>query len=432
MAGSELKRDIRLSGASLLVVNGLIGAGIFALPGPVAQSAGVLSPWLFLIVGFLFLSVVLTFAELASYYNQTGGPVLYATDAFGPFVGFSTGWTIYLSRVAAFAANANVLGSYVAGFIGGAWAGEIQVAVTAGVTIGLTAANYAGVKDGIRTMAVFTVLKLVPLLFLVILGLGEVTGTQLLPGPTFAISDLGTTTLALIYAYVGFETLAVTAGETKNPRHTLPRALVGTVVITGLLYFFIVLVYIAVIPEADYATANLTDVGRALAGPIGATVITLAAMFSIVGNLSASMISAPRIVFALAEKGSLPSIFATVHPKFATPFVCVLLHGALALVLALTGSFVKLAVASSVARLLGYVVCIAALPTVRRNASPEIQKEAYRLPAGMLIPAVGGAICIWLMAQSKPESWQVVGGLLAAGGVLYVFEKTMASRKAQV
>ena len=253
--------------------------------------------------------------------------------------------------------------------------------------------------------------------------------SQLLPGPPFMISDLGTTTLALIYAYVGFETLAVTAGETNNPRQTLPRALVGTVVMTGVLYFFIVLVYIAVIPASDYASANLTDVGGALAGPVGATVITLAAIFSIVGNLSGSMISAPRLVFAMAEHGSLPKVFARVHPKFATPYVCVLLNGGLALVLALTGSFVQLAVASSVARLLGYVVCIAALPAVRRKASADGIQDAYRLPGGMLIPIVGAAICIWLMAQSKLESWRVMGILLAAGGVLYVIERAIQARK---
>ncbi len=423
---ANLKRDIRFGGASLLVVNGLIGAGIFALPGPVAQSAGLLSPWLFLIVGLLFLTVVLTFAELASYYDKTGGPVIYATEAFGPFVGFSTGWAIYLSRVTAFAANSVVLGEYVAGFIGGPNADMIQIGVTALVTIGLTWANVVGVKDGVRTMGVFTVLKLLPLVFLILLGLGEVTGEQLLPGPPFAISDLGTTTLALIYAYVGFETLAVTAGETSNPRKTLPKALVGTVMITGLLYFFIVLVYIAVIPESEYATANLTDVGRSLAGPVGATIITLAAIFSIGGNLSGSIISGPRLVFAMAENGSLPAVFGRVHPRFATPHVSVLLYGGIALLLGLTGSFVILAVASSVVRLLGYVVCIAALPTIRRNASDAVRAEAFRLPLGMLIPIAGLLICVWLMAQSKMQSWVVVGGLLAVGGILYAIESLRA------
>ena len=111
---AHLKRDIGFFGAAFLVLNAVIGAGIFALPGKVAVSAGLFSPWLFLIVGVLFLSVVLTFAELSSYYERTGGPVLYATDAFGPLAGFSTGWLIYLARMTAFAANANVMAAYLA------------------------------------------------------------------------------------------------------------------------------------------------------------------------------------------------------------------------------------------------------------------------------------------------------------------------------
>ena len=106
---AKLKRDIGLFGATFLALNSMIGAGIFALPGKIAINAGMLSPWLFLVVGALFISVVLTFAELSSYYDETGGPVLYATTAFGPFAGFSTGWAIFLSRTTAFAAMASCL-----------------------------------------------------------------------------------------------------------------------------------------------------------------------------------------------------------------------------------------------------------------------------------------------------------------------------------
>src|SRR5210317_108565 len=127
----------------------MIGAGIFALPGKIAINAGLLSPWLFLIVGALFISVVLTFAELSSYYDNTGGPVIYATTAFGPLTGFSTGWAIYLSRATAFAANANVMAIYLASlheFFAGSLARGAIISV---VTIGLTWANVMGVKDGV-------------------------------------------------------------------------------------------------------------------------------------------------------------------------------------------------------------------------------------------------------------------------------------------
>lgn len=420
---SSLRRDIGFFGASFLVLNAMIGAGIFALPGKVAVNAGLLSPWLFLVVGVLFLSVVLTFAELASYYDKTGGPVIYATEAFGPLVGFSTGWVIYLARMTAFAANANVMATYL-GSLSEVFAGDLaRGAIISVVTIGLTWANLLGVRDGVRTMGVFTVLKVTPLVLLVLFGLQHVTGATLIPGGPMVVEQLGGTTLLLIYAYVGFETIAVTAGETSEPRSTLPKALVGTVIGTGLLYFVIVLVFVSIIPADQYANATLVDVGRTLAGSAGALAITLAAVFSIGGNLAGSMLAAPRLIYSLAENRLLPRWFGHVHSKHATPDRCILVMGAMALILGLTGSFVQLAIASSVARLLGYVVCIASLPAIRRKADAATLAKAYQLKGGYAIPLLGLAICIWLLLQSKTESWIAVSILIAIGIFLYWIEK---------
>ena len=416
-------------GAGFLVLNSVIGAGIFALPGKVAMSAGLFSPWIFLIVGALFLSVVLTFAELGSYYDRTGGPVLYATDAFGPLAGFSTGWLIFLARMTAFAANANVMASYLASLSDVFASGPMRAAIITLVTVGLAWANVRGVRDGVRTLGVFTVLKVVPLLLLVLLGLQHITGTTLIPGGNFHVEDIGGTTLLLIYAYVGFETIGVTAGETNNPQRTVPTALVRTVILTGLLYFMIVLVFVSVIPEEGYAEATLVDVGRALAGPVGAVVITLTAVFSIGGNLAGSMLAAPRLIFSLAENRMLPAWFAHVHDKYATPDRSILVMCAMALVLGLSSSFVELAIGSSVVRLLGYIICIAALPTIRRQADSDAQAKAFRLPGGYAIPILALVICMWLVAQSSPSDWLRVSVLLLIGVALFAIEKWYYSRK---
>lgn len=428
---TTLKRDIGIFGASFLALNAMIGAGIFALPGKIAVNAGLLSPWLFLIVGALFLAVVLTFAELSSYYDGTGGPVLYATDAFGPLAGFSTGWAIYLSRVTAFAANANVMATYL-GSLDDFFSGDVaRIVVICSVTAGLTWANVKGVRDGVRTMAVFTFLKVTPLAIMVLLGIQHVSGATLIPGGPIVIDDLGSTTLLLIYAYVGFETIGVTAGETSKPRKTLPAALVGTLLATAVLYFLVVLVFVSVIPADKYSTSTLIDVGRTLAGPFGALVITLAAVFSIGGNLASSMLAAPRLIFSMAEQRMLPRWFGHVHPTFATPERSIILTGAMALVLALTGSFVKLAIASSVIRLLGYIVCIASLPAIRRQASEQSRQDAYRLVGGYTIPVIGLLICFWLLAQSKTESWIAVLVLLSIGWLFYLLEQAFKSSEAE-
>jgi APA family basic amino acid/polyamine antiporter len=430
-ASSKLRRDIGFFGAAFLSLNAVIGAGIFALPGSVAASAGMLSPWLFLIVGALFITIVLTFAELSSYYKQTGGPVIYATEAFGPFAGFSTGWAIYLSRMTAFAANANVMATYLASlhdFFAGDIARGVIISV---VTIGLTWANVTGVRDGVRTMAVFTFLKITPLLLMVLLGLQHITGAALLPGGPFVIEDFGGTTLLLIYAYVGFETLGITAGETSKPQRNLPRAYISSMLGIAAFYFVIMLVFVSIIPAESFATATLVDVGRSLAGPIGAIVITMAAVFSIGGNLAGSILGAPRIIFSMAENKMLPAWFGHVHPKYATPDRSILLMGGMALVLALTGSFVKLALASSAVRLLGYVICIASLPAVRRNASPAAREKAFRLKGGYLIPGAALLICGFLLYHSKQEAWIDVAILLSIGWAFYGVEIWSKSRRAK-
>jgi len=428
-SGARLRRDIGFFGAAFLVLNSVIGAGIFALPGKVAVNAGLFSPWLFLIVGVLFLAVVLTFAELASYYDQTGGPVLYAGDAFGPVAGFSTGWLIFLARMTAFAANANVMALYLASLSDVFASDTARTVIISAVTIGLPWANVKGVKDGVRTMAVLTVLKIVPLILLVLLGLQHVSGETLIPGGNFHIEDLGSTTLLLIYAYVGFETIGVTAGETDRPKRTVPLALIRTVIGTGVLYFLIVLVFTSVISAENYADATLVDVGRALAGPTGALVITLTAVFSIGGNLAGSMLAAPRLIYSLAENRLLPQWLAHINEKYSTPDRSILVMGAMALALGLSSNFVELAVGSSVVRLLGYIICIAALPVIRKNASPEAREQAWRLPGGYAIPLAALGICVWLVAQSRGEDWMNVSILLAIGIGLYLVEKWYYARK---
>ncbi len=215
----------------------------------------------------------------------------------------------------------------------------------------------------------------------------------------------------------------MTAAETKNPRQSLPSALVRTVVAIGILYFLVMLVFVAIIPAADYASSTLVDVSRHLAGPVGAVAITIAAIFSIAGNCSQSMLQGPRLVYSLAELGMLPRVFARINPRFATPDVAIVATGILGLGLALTGTFVQLAVASSLARLIAYMLCIAALPAVRTKANEQTRREAYRLKGGYAIPLAGLGICFWLMLHTTQANWMAVGLLLSLGVGLYFVEK---------
>lgn len=427
----ELLRSIGAAGAMILVLNSVIGAGIFALPAEVAARAGAWSPWLFLIVGVLVITIVLSFAELSSYFKESGGPVLFTTTAFGPLVGFSTGWILFISRMAAFAANTAVMAVYLGAVIPFFTTDTGRALLITGVTTALTWANYIGVREGVRTMMVVTFFKLTPILLLIVLGLPHVTGETLLPGTLPTIDDLGGTTLLLIYAFVGFESATIMSGETKNPESTMPLALVRTIIIIGVLYFLIVLTYISVLPDAGTSGATLIDVGRELMGPAGAILITFAAFFSIGGNLSSIMLAVPRLPFALAEKRLLPKWFGHVHPKYSTPSNSILLLGGLGLGFALSGSFAWLAAASSLTRLIAYVLCISALPAVRRKASEEERREAFRLKGGYTIPAIALLISVWIGAQSDLRSWVMTGGLLLVGLILYALAAQRRARHAE-
>ena len=427
----HLVRGIGFIGLAILVVNSMIGAGIFALPAAVSARAGVLSPWLFLVVGLLIITVVLTFAELSSYFNISGGPVLFTTRAFGPLAGFATGWVLFVSRMAAFAANTTVMAVY----LGAIWpwfsAGVGRALLIVVVCSTLTYANLIGVKEGVRTMGVITLFKLTPILLLIVLGLQHVSGDTLFPDTMPTIDDLGGTTLLLIYAFVGFESVTIVSGESQNPKRNLPRALVMTVIATGILYFLIVLAYISVLPDAGASGATLIDVGRELMGPTGAVLITFAAFFSIGGNLSSIMLAVPRLTFALAEERLLPKWFGKIHEKYSTPSNSILFLGGLGLLFALTGSFAYLAAASSLMRLIAYVLCISALPAIRRKATDKEKADAYRLKGGYTIPGFALILCIWIGAQSSLLSWQVTGALVGAGLVLYALSAQRRKRWAE-
>lgn len=429
-AKPQLIRAIGALGASFLVINGMIGSGIFALPGAVAERAGLLSPVMFIAAGLLIIVVVLAFAELGSYFRDSGGPALYATRAFGPLVGFSTSWVYYISRIASTAANSHALALYLGvvwPWFDTTWGHRVVVVV---VLAALTLINVRGVKDSVRTLALFTFFKVVPLLMLILLGLQFVSPDVLFPEPLPTIEDPGGTMLLLIYAYIGFEALSMTAGETKQPRRTIPWALVWSVIAVAGLYYLIMLVYVAVLPDELDTGATLADVARRIAGPVGAVVIALTAAASITGNLSGSLLAGPRLTLSMAEQGLVPAWIGNVHPKFLTPANSIVLLGGLAMLVALTGTFVKLAIASSLARLIAYGVSIAALPVIRRAADEETRKNAFRLPGGYLVPAIALGLCVWMASYSSAESWRFIAVLLFAGFLIYGIERIAQARAA--
>ncbi len=409
--GPALKRDIGPVGSSLLSFNGIVGAGIFALPATLHLQFGAFSPWLFPIFGLLILLVAVPFARLAALFSVSGGPVAYVAP-FGPAASFQVGWLYYIARTTAFAANATVFAAYAAAL----WPPLASPVGRAAVILALIGAvtwiNVVGVRRAIRALDVVTVLKAVPLIGLAIWGLAASGGA---PAPT-ALPEFGAfeaAALVTLYAFIGFENCVVPAAETRTPGRTIPRALVATIAATAALYFLVQLAYVAVMPAGAAPDAPLAAFAQILIGPAGLILLSLTAMASVAGNFLGSMTSTPRVTFALAEERLLPRWFGAVSTRWHTPANSILFMGIAGAALALSGSFVWLAVVSTLARLFVYAASIAALPAARRQAGLATGIGVAATMAGGLL------VCLWAAAQSTAASWAMLAGLLTVGLLLY-------------
>jgi amino acid transporter len=414
-----LRREIGKLGFGAIALNGTIGAGIFALPAIAVERAGLFSPWLFVICGLLIMLVVLSLSRVASFFRDTGGPVTYAYTAFGPFAGFQTGWLLTLSRASSFAANSHLMVTYAGWFwpplAEPAWHMTAVVAVCAG----LTAINMVGLKQGMLAIFALTILKLLPLVLLILFGLVHTNPEIFTAAEIPPFDTLGETALILFYAFVGFESALIPAGEARSPRRDIPLALTQTILAIAVFYFLIQVVSISVLPQMGDSNTPLADVAMVLMGAAGAGLLTFGAVLSISGNLTSSMLSAPRMLYVMGHDGSLPAWFGRVHPRFRTPANAILSYGMFSIALALSGGFVWLAAMSTVVRLLVYILCILTLPVLPRKI--EEDERQFRLPGGMAIPVLGLLLSLWLLTHASLDSWLATGGFMALGSVLYLF-----------
>jgi amino acid transporter len=414
VAEGGLRRDIGLTGSAFLAFNGIVGAGIFALPGPLHASFGSFAPWLFPIFGLLALLIALPFARLAALFLQSGGPVAYAA-AFGPAVSFQVGWLYYVAKITSIAANANVFATYAGSLWAPLGSAAGRIAVIVALIGALAAVNVVGVKRAVRTLDLLTLLKILPLVGLALWGLSAGHGLPA-PGPVPPLSAVEASALVLLYAFVGFENAAVPAEETANPGRNIPRALVSTIAATATLYFLVQLGYAAIMPAGPSPEAPLAAYAQTLIGPAGATILAVTALVSVAANLGAGMISTPRVTYAMAAQKTLPGWFGRVSPGFATPANSILFMALMAIALALSGSFVWLAIVSTLARLFAYAASIAALPKAKGGI------------VNWTLAAAGLAVCVWAALQSKWQSWTMLGGFVLAGFLLYGLARSRRGR----
>ena len=423
-----LVRAIRRWDLTALAVNSIIGAGIFGLPSEVFRRIGVYSLFAFIACALVVALIILCFAEVSSRFSGTGGPYLYAREAFGPLVGFEVGWLIWVARLTAFSANCNLLVGYLGFLFPGADQGLGRILAILVVVLGLTAVNYTGVRNAALTSNVLTVAKLVPLTLFIGVGLFFLQGERFALGPRPPFAAFSVSVLLLIYAFSGFEMAVIPGGEVRHPGRDMPHALLTAIGFVAVFYFLIQVVAIGTLPGLADSSRPLADAGRTFLGRAGGAIISAGALVSILGNLNVILLVGSRLPFAMAERGELPAVLAETHPTYRTPHIAVLLSGAVALILTLTGTFVYAATISVIARLLSYGATCAALPVLRRRAAAP--PAAFTVPAGPLVAVAALLLAAWLLSHVALTQARDAGIAILIGVLLYFLPRLVRRRAA--
>jgi basic amino acid/polyamine antiporter, APA family len=396
-----------------LVVNTVIGGGIFGLPVLIADQLGALSLLGYLAAAVGIAVIVLCFAEVSAQFTAAGGPYLYAREAFGPFMGLQVGWVTWLMRIAATGANANLFVMYLEILWQPARLAFVRWTIITALFAIPTFINIRGVRQGATTNNLFVAAKLIPLLVFVAVGVFFIDPHGFASWHPAGHWQWFQAILLLVFAFGGFDNAVLPASEMHDPRRDTWFALLVGMGIVTVVYVLIQAVFQGTVAAGTATDHPLATAAAHFLGAPGKWLMAIAAMVSVWGWFSATMLGTPRLTFALGERGDFPRFFSAVHPRFRTPYISILCYAGFGWILALSGSFAWNASLSAVARLLTYGATCGALPVFRRR-NPHA--EVFRAPAGYLISACGVAFCVVLLTQMGLLDFIILAGtvLLAA------------------
>jgi basic amino acid/polyamine antiporter, APA family len=414
---TRLVRGISRWALTAFAINLTVGAGILGLQGRIQALVGNYSIAVVIGGGLLVALLALCFAELASRFDRTGGPQLYASTALGPTAGFTVGWLLWISRVSSCAVVSNLLVDYALGLWPSLDPSLARTAAIVALAVGYMGLNVRGIQQTAAVSMVFTLCKLLPLIAFVAVGVFFIDTQAFELGTPPAMSDTSTAILLAAYAFFGFDATGVLAGEVRNPQRSVPFAILVTIGSVLVLYTLIQIVCVGTLPELASSQRPLADAATAFAGPWGAAIIAITAIVSCAGVYGASFTPGTRLLFAMAEHGQLPTKLGEVHSRYRTPVNTILVTTAVIMILALSGSFIYLVKITLIARISVYAITCALLPVFRR--APLAPQATFRLPAGMLLAPLAALCCVLFLANSSMRELLDVGLAVLAGLVIY-------------
>lgn len=417
----QLVRALGTFGLAASIINITIGGGIFRLPADASSRVGAAAPLAYVICAVALGIIVLCIADAASRVSLTGGPYAYIETAFGPFFGFLAGALLWLLSTFAMSAVSTVFAANI-GALFPWFAAPFGRAVFLVSLFGFfTAVNIRGVQQGARLNNIVTVAKVAPLLVLAIGGLFAVKGENIAITVWPETGDLARAVIVLVFAFAGIEAALVPSGEVRDPTRTVPRAIFLAMGGITLLYILLQIVARGVLGEAlsTSTAAPLADAASVALGPWGGTMLLLGASISMFGHAGGMMLAVSRILFAFGRDGFLPARIASVHPRFHTPHVAIVIQGAVAIVLAVTSSFERLAIMANISVLLLYGGCCVASWQLRRR---DVRQGGvpFKAPAQAVLPWVGCAVIAWMFTSITAREWMGTGLALVVAAMLYL------------
>lgn len=411
----------------MLVINGVIGSGIFGLPSKAFKEIGVYSIIAFLVCAIAVFVIIVCFAEVSSRFDKTGGPYLYALSSFGPLPAFLTGWLLLLTRFITYAALINLLVTYLSVLSEWFTLPSSRIITIVTLTLLLAYVNHIGVKNSTRVNNFFTIAKLLPLLLFIVVGFFFIKGEnyEIKGVPDF--TSFSSTVLLLVFAFGGFESVLVNSGEVKDPQKNLPFALLLAALIIAGIYMLVQIVSIGTLPGLALTDKPLAEASQLFMGKSGALIIALGAMFSVTGTLNAIMLVGSRLPFAFSEENQFPKVFSFIHPKYKTPTWSLLLFMTITIGVSLTYSFLEAASISAITRVMIYAIVCITLIVLRKNR-PE-QKAFFKIKYGNFLATLGVMIAIWLLSSAKRNELISVAIAIGIGLVIYVMMEILKKNK---
>jgi amino acid transporter len=419
-----LKREVGVWGLSANIVNVMIGAGIFVLPAIIAETMGASGVLAYLFCGLLIGLIMLCFAEVGSKVTHSGGSYAYVETALGAYPGFLVSIFYLMGSILADAAVSNALLEILGVIFPIFKNSTIRFLSLFILFSGLASLNVIGVKQGIGLVKFTTVAKLIPILLLVTIGWKDVQWVNLSWATEPTIQKLGETSLILFFAFMGGDAGLSIGGEIKNPQKTVPRAIFIGISGVLLLYVMIQLVSQGIlgIELPNLKEAPLAEAAKLVFGPVGYTLLFVGTAISMFGMISGQTLNNPRVIFRLSRDGVIPfSKLASIHPRFKTPYLAILLYASLGFTLANIGGFRALAVISASSMLLVYFGVSLSVIGLRRKK--EFNNQGFTIPFGYTVPIISAGIILFFLSNLSAMEMQAIGILIGVLTAIYFLGK---------